>query len=217
MVIYPYTIYVYDCKVELDGATGASTSSLPIEIEPLVVTDDLSSSLTVGAPSIKPKQPNVRFPQRQFGKKYRAFNASWYSIFAWLDYCISRNVAFCASCTYVYHTHPHRIVSTKNEESVFYLKGFNNWKKAMQRFKIHEHSYTHAISNHILNSLATDTNVRRQLCKQKDEDMLMATRCLHHIFTSIQYLLKQGLALRGHNDLEGNLEQLLRLRAAYLP
>ena len=31
--------------------------------------------------------------------------------------------------------------------------------------------------------------------------------------SSLKYLLRQGLAIRGHEDIEGNLLQLLRLRS----
>jgi hypothetical protein len=69
----------------------------------------------------------------------------------------------------------------------------------------------------IVQSETAGTNVTRQLFQQKEEEMAFATRCLHHLFTSLQYLLKQGLALRGHDDAAGNLEQLLQLRSSDLP
>ena len=36
-------------------------------------------------------------------------------------------------------------------------------------------------------------------------------------FSSLRYLLCQGLALRGHEELEGNLMQLLKLRVEDSP
>ena len=35
--------------------------------------------------------------------------------------------------------------------------------------------------------------------------------------SSLKYLLKQGLAIRGHDDIEGNLLQLLTLRSEDCP
>jgi hypothetical protein len=36
---------------------------------------------------------------------------------------------------------------------------------------------------------------------------------VQQVFTSIRYLARQGLALRGHEEMEGYLMQLLRLRS----
>ena len=35
--------------------------------------------------------------------------------------------------------------------------------------------------------------------------------------SSIQYLVRQGLAIRGHCDIEGNLQQLMKCRAEDIP
>ena len=40
-----------------------------------------------------------------------------------------------------------------------------------------------------------------------------AVKTLLKQLSSLKYLLRQGLAIRGHDDNEGNLVQLLKLRA----
>lgn len=52
--------------------------------------------------------------------------------------------------------------------------------------------------------------------KLKD-DQVVARKCLHKIFTSIRFLCRQGLPLRGHSDDEGNFVKLLDLRSDDAP
>ena len=51
------------------------------------------------------------------------------------------------------------------------------------------------------------------LSKAKRDDMIVASEVLHCIFTSLVFLAKQGLAIRGETDVTSNLSQLLSLRA----
>ena len=60
-------------------------------------------------------------------------------------------------------------------------------------------------------------SVDQQLSKQSDCAQAEARRCLTAIFTSIKFLARQGLAFRGHDDSEGNIQQLLNLRALDMP
>ena len=61
-----------------------------------------------------------------------------------------------------------------------------------------------------INSLCLP-NVATQLSSQVRRQMLMVT------FASLRFLLRQGLAVRGHNDLESNLLQLLLLQTETIP
>jgi hypothetical protein len=56
-------------------------------------------------------------------------------------------------------------------------------------------------------------SVDQQLSQQTDCAQRESRSCLSIIFTSIKYLARQGLPLRGHDDCSGNLQQLLKLRA----
>jgi len=63
----------------------------------------------------------------------------------------------------------------------------------------------------------TQCTVDSQLSAQRDAEQREARCCLEILFTSIQYLARQGLALRGHTGDEGNFKQLLLLRRRYKP
>lgn len=43
-------------------------------------------------------------------------------------------------------------------------------------------------------------------------DQAMARKCLHILFTTLKFLGRQALAIRGHDEDEGNFKQLLLLR-----
>ena len=80
--------------------------------------EDLSSS-TSSSKSGKhiipkePNQPKLHFPKQKFGSKQHAFCTKWYEQFPWLHY------------------------------KTFTETGFNNWQKALSKFKKHEHSTCH--------------------------------------------------------------------------
>lgn len=56
-------------------------------------------------------------------------------------------------------------------------------------------------------------SVRTQLNESLRSEQQHNQRMLLKQLSSIRYLLRQGLALRGHDDSEGNLMQLLMLRS----
>ena len=62
-----------------------------------------------------------------------------------------------------------------------------------------------------LPSAAIQLSSQLQRDQQEQRQMLMIT------FASLRFLLRQGLAVRGHNDLESNLLQLLLLRTETIP
>ena len=60
-------------------------------------------------------------------------------------------------------------------------------------------------------SIITQLNDQAKLDQAKHRDMLLKQ------MSSLKYLLRQGLAIRGHEELEGNLRQLLLLRCEDCP
>ena len=99
-------------------------------------------------------------------------------------------------------------------ESTFTKISYNNWKKALEKFENHNHCNAHGeavlkwqmlqttpISNHLNSQIKKDQEERRQA-------LLKQLHCL-------RFLLRQGLAIRGHEETEGNLYQLLIMWSAY--
>ena len=55
--------------------------------------------------------------------------------------------------------------------------------------------------------------INAQLSKQKTTDQIQSRRVLVKVMCSVAYLARQGLPLRGHNNDESNLAQLLELQS----
>ena len=104
---------------------------------------------------------------------------------------------FCFSCCSA--VSKKGLVSTRNQASkgheAFVVNGYENWKKAKQRFREHESSQLHieavakllslrnpSVASQLSNQIAVDQNHRR----------LMLVKLLSSI------LARQGLAFRGH-------------------
>ena len=99
-------------------------------------------------------------------------------------------------------------------------KGYCNWKKAGGKcgiFQTHNDSKCHAFAVQALHHRQLSTPVSGLLSRQLFAEQVNAQKCLHVIFTSIVYLARQGLALRGHNEGEGNFSQLLKSRSHDVP
>uniref|UniRef100_A0A9J8A5F5 Uncharacterized protein n=1 Tax=Cyprinus carpio carpio TaxID=630221 RepID=A0A9J8A5F5_CYPCA len=93
----------------------------------------------------------------------------------------------------------------------FVSTGLQNWKKAIEKFKAHEMSQAHkvAITTHTHQAKSIDT----QLSSAKALQQQQARSHLLKIVSSLQFLARQGTAIRRHENSEGNFRQLLRLRS----
>jgi len=88
-------------------------------------------------------------------------------------------------------------------------RGFSNWKDGTLSFKKHEKSSCHREAVEVMITLpATTCNVSELLSKQHAIQKIKNRDALFEIMSSIKYLCRQGLALRGDNE-DGNLTQLL--------
>ena len=97
-------------------------------------------------------------------------------------------------------------------DDAFTVKGFSNWKKAIEKFTAHQKTSTHAISHSNLNFLATRDDVDAQLSTHHRSEQRNARNALLKIITSLQFLAQQGLAIRGKDVHDGNFAKLLELR-----
>ena len=105
---------------------------------------------------------------------------------------------------------------TKKYEDAFVKEGFSNWKKPRERFERHEVSECHKEARLKLESMQAPS-VLEELIAQAQKDQAEHKNLLLKQLSSLQYLLRQGLAIRGHQDTEGNLIQLLGLRSEDVP
>ena len=94
-------------------------------------------------------------------------------------------------------------------------RGFSNWKDGTISFKKHERSACHCEAVDVVVTIPSTTqDVGMQLSQQFARQKEKNRQALHQIMTSIKFLSRQGLPLRGDKDeLDGNLHQLLRMKA----
>ena len=73
-------------------------------------------------------------PIKQFGKKKRSCQVSWFKNFPWLLYSKEKDSVFCIFCI----RHKGKLTAEHNMEEAYITKGFNNWKKALKAFANHQ-------------------------------------------------------------------------------
>ena len=165
-----------------------------------------------------PRQPSDKATlsgtQQQIGKKIRYFNPSWYQDFSWIHFCVTRNKIFCWCCVKAYTNG--LLTGTKKYDNAFILDGFSNWKKARERLERHQVSECHSEAQLKL-SMLRGPSVIQQLSSQATETQSQNRSMLLKLLSSLKFLLRQGMAIRGHKEVDGNLIQLLKLRSSDAP
>ena len=103
------------------------------------------------------------------------------------------------------------------KEDSFLKTGFKNRNKVLVKFKEHQGSKCHraAVNNKVIVSQCA--NVAEMMNEKESDNMELNCCCLITILESLQYLVRQGLALHGNDDETSNFYQLLKLRAKYFP
>ena len=106
------------------------------------------SSVSPTTVTVLPKEPhqprNIRFPQREFGKKSvvkRCFQPSWFGKWPWLHYVEDEHQVLCFTCCHA--NSQKKLQWSGNADSAFLVKGFSNWKDATMKFGNHESSKCH--------------------------------------------------------------------------
>lgn len=184
-------------------------------------TDDLPSQsecLDFGMIN-EPYQPRSKksFPKKKFGQKtpvYRSFQSSWFDNVLWANWLHWETRNDRVYCFYCHNVHVlNQLTLSKSKENSFIIDGFNNWKDATRAFERHRNSACHreALLKWSQHTKGTSINIRLQ--SQLVSTQEKGKRCLLKLFTSVEYLARQGLPLRSHQECNGNYLQLLQLRA----
>ena len=160
----------------------------------------------------QPVDPTVLSSTKQaIGSKniYRCFNQQWYRKISWIHVCTTRNRVFCYYCMLAYSKG--LLMLNSHYKTAFFVEGFQNWKKALERFHIHETSDCHKEAMLKLCSAQAPTIIE-QLSSEASKTRAENRRMLMKVLSSLRFLLRQGLAIRGHREDDGNLVQLLQRR-----
>lgn len=189
---------------EESTATDTADSAAHSSVDPAGTIDE---SVLGDAPT----QPSSveSFPIQILAKRTLSFQPSWYDKFPWLHVPHDAKGVICFVCAKALQLNLLEL-STKADDA-FLSKGFCNWKKAIDRFKGHEKSavHLHAASQLAQRRLAP---IEAQLSQQKAAEQQKCRIALMKLLSSVRYLLRQGLALRGHSSHAGNYAELVKLR-----
>lgn len=160
----------------------------------------------------------LMFPKRIFGTQQRGFSATWYRQYPWLHYLPAEDSVLCFYCgTAVQHKMP----MTGQFDPTFTEVGFNNWQKALEKFNKHEKSKCHKHAVDMVQKKSRD--VGEMLSSAHASEKAENCRALYTIISTLRFLARQGLPLRGNYDssdkgeTNSNFIQLLKLRAEDVP
>ena len=163
-----------------------------------------------------PHQPTASFvySKRAFGKKnvvWRSFQQAWFKQWTWLHYDEANDVAYCHLCVSALKQ---KKMKQCNAKPSFLSTGFSNWKDATVAFKKHHLSACHHSAVDVMITIpATTRDIGEQLSQIHSQEKATNRRMFLKILSSIRYLARQGLALRGDGDEhDGNFLQLLKLK-----
>ena len=154
----------------------------------------------------KAYQPRDNSTLSLFTRKDRKFLPTWYGKYPWITLCSSQRKVYCLYCRFA---HKHKLFYfSKKGEDAFATLGFDNYKKAIEKFKAHAASNSHQEAQLKWASL-NQPAIKEKL--SSGAARTQATRCagLLKQMEAMRYLLRQGIALRGGTEEEGNLPQLL--------
>ena len=186
---------------ELDPAEASTYSGA------VCVVNDCCDCTTVCCSEIQQAyQPNEKVILSLFIKKGRKFLPAWYKMFPWITLCITHKKIFCVYCRFAQR---HKLFTfAKKGDVAFSVKGFDNFKKAVQKFRIHENSDSHLEARLKCRSL-NNPSINEQLSSEAAKVQGIRRAGLLKQLEAMKFLLRQGIALRGHSEEEGNLYQLL--------
>ena len=154
-----------------------------------------------------PFQPKESALLCQFTRKGRIFLASWYKEHPCVTLCASRLKVFCVYCRYA-KAHNLLTFSLHNHDA-FALTGFDNYKKAVEKFNSHSASKAHQEAV-MKCSAVSRPSIQSNMDTQLQKNQRLRRSGLVKQIKAIRFLTRQGLALRGHLDKDGNLYQLPR-------
>ncbi|CAN6268617.1 unnamed protein product [Urochloa humidicola] len=173
------------------------------------------NSVIRGYIALGPCQPDKhKFPGRKIGGKTRRFKSSWFAEFKWLEYSVERDAAFCFVC----YLFKHKINSFGGD--AFVNVGFRNWhmKKRIARHVGNMTSFHNVAQDKYNHFISPKANIVENFAATTEQDKARYMSRLTYSIKCMKFLLRQGLAARGHDESakslnKGNYLELLSMLA----
>jgi hypothetical protein len=179
----------------------------PIQSYPVNDQDAIRRAYILNGP-FKPIDHD--FPKRKIGKRDRSFNFVWLSNHGWLEYSIKKDSAFCFVCY---------LFKKGTGSDTFIVDGWRNWNIGEKALLKHMGSKAHnAAQERYIGFRNPKVAIDYHIEKWTDEDLRLYKIRLTYSLRCIKFLLRQGLAFRGHDESEdssnrGNFLELLEFLA----
>ena len=139
------------------------------------------------------------FPRKDIGDK-RRFVPSWFDTYGWLEYSVKLDAAFCFIC-YLFKN------KTAKGGNSFVNGGFRLWNHT-SKFDKHAACKSHRLAQEKFDSFSiTGTSIANILVKRTTEEKVMYKARLSYSLKCLRFLLRQGLACRGHDESEESLNK----------
>lgn len=117
-------------------------------------------------------------------------------------------VVFCIYCRFAKRCN-HFSLAKKGDEA-FSVRGFDNYKKATEKFRTHDTSKSDAHLEAMMKWKCLNHPTVVELLSAAGMKLQATRRAgLLRQLSVLRFLLRQGIALRGHAEGEGNLPQLI--------
>jgi hypothetical protein len=180
----------------------------PVDLEPYVtLTQDTQVKTSC--------RPTNAIDAEHSEHKKRKYLPSWKDTYTWLSYDPALDVATCRVC--IEAEQLQLLKSDKRRDDAFLSRGFKNWSKGPEKCAKHETSLCHRESVGNLATLASVPRIDAKVNKLRADEQQKAREALTVIFTSLRFLAKQNIAIRGHSHDSGNFIELLKLRCEDSP
>lgn len=129
-----------DCVPNVAPAKELCQTSQTVQALPLASIQNYSS----------PNQPktNASMYAEKLPTRTLAFQLNWFKEFPWLHYSVELNAVLCFHCATAHYLELPSL--SAKSDAAFQWKGFRKWRKAKEKFMIHEKSSAHA---HAVNQL----------------------------------------------------------------
>ena len=203
----PYAVTAADVSAQ-------SLSSLPETNESTMTSIEVPEQPC--HPPVEEIAPQIVLGSTKKVKYTLHFQNSWYEQYPWIHYDVGVHGVLCFTCTKAESLCLAEL--SKKREPTFITTGFKNWKRAREKFSEHQRSASHRFAAEQLQTACSKLpTIDAQLCQQTHSEQMVARKCLDAIFSSAQFLARQGISFRGHANDAGNFKQLLSLRSKDIP
>ncbi|KAG5613349.1 hypothetical protein H5410_024630 [Solanum commersonii] len=149
----------------------------------------------------KPCQPkDHKFPKTKFGKEMRQFFPDWFNDRKWLEYSITKDVAFCLCC----YLFKNECESLRDVVDVAFTKtDFRARNKAIERFRAYVgdiNSIHNKCFNKMLDLMNQSQLIHTSFDKKFKKKKSESWRRLSASVNVTRFLLKLGLSFCGHDE-----------------